>query len=172
MAGNFRSGGHNAKNAAMRQLAGSKVRARHRAEPVYQDAVPEMPDFVAEDAIAKAQWEKLTWSMGAARVLNAAHGEMLGALCVTWADLVRSRRALAAMHYVPVIEEERMTATGEVVRTIKPNPLIRIIHQQTQQVARLLGEFGLSPITQGRVKARDADTVDPFEQFLHDHAVS
>ncbi|NBP84796.1 MAG: hypothetical protein EBU54_06210, partial [Mycobacteriaceae bacterium] len=93
-------------------------------------------------------------------------------LCVTWADLTRSRQALAAMQYVPLIEEERMTATGEMVRTLKPNPLIRIIQQQTHQVARLLGEFGLSPITQGRVKAREADNVDPFEQFLNDYSVS
>lgn len=104
-------------------------------------------------------------------MLTEAHGEMLALLCATWADLERARQQFADMGYRQLIVEQRMTATGEMVETVKPNPLIVRIEKQAYQVARFLGEFGLTPMTAAKVsseKAKDGD--DPFAEFLSGEA--
>jgi phage terminase small subunit len=60
-----------------------------------------------------------------------------------------------------------MTATGETIHTVKPNPLVIRIEKQAYQVARFLGEFGLTPMTSTKVSAEKAtEGDDPFAEFL------
>jgi P27 family predicted phage terminase small subunit len=166
MPGTARSG-RRPSPAALRALTGAKTRARHRGEPTYAKAIPPKPAFIEADPIASARWDEIAPRIASAGVLTEAHGEMLALLCSTWADLVRAREQFAEMGYRQIVLEERMTATGETVQTVKPNPLVVRIEKQAYQVARFLGEFGLTPMTAAKVSAEKAvEGGDPFAEFL------
>ena len=166
MPGTARSG-RRAKPAALRALTGTKTRARHKGEPAYAKKMPEKPPFIAADPLASARWDAIAPRIAAAGVLTEAHGEMLALLCSTWADLERAREQFAEMGYRQIVLEERMTATGETIQTVKPNPLVIRIEKQAYQVARFLGEFGLTPMTSTKVNAEKAtEGDDPFAEFL------
>ncbi len=166
MPGTSRSG-RRPQPAAVRALKGSKTRPHHRGEPHYAAGIPSKPDFIAADALASARWDGLAPRLAQSGVLTEAHGEMLALLCAAWADLERARQQFADMGYRQLIVEQRMTATGEMVETVKPNPLIVRIEKLAYQVARFLGEFGLTPMTAAKVSAQQAvDGDDPFAAFL------
>lgn len=166
MPGTSRSG-RRPQPAAVRALKGSKTRPHHRGEPHYAAGIPTKPDFIAADALASARWDGLAPRLAQSGVLTEAHGEMLALLCAAWADLERARQQFADMGYRQLIVEQRMTATGEMVETVKPNPLIVRIEKLAYQVARFLGEFGLTPMTAAKVSAQQAvEGDDPFAAFL------
>lgn len=168
MPGTARSGRRPAP-AALRALRGSRTRAHHKGEPTYAKAIPAMPAFVAADDPAAAKWAVLAPKLAAAGVLTEAHGEMLALLCAAWADLERARQQFAEMHYQQLVVDETTGPNGERRRKVKPNPLILRIEKLAYQVARFLGEFGLTPMTAAKVSAQQlAEDDDPFAQFLDD----
>lgn len=160
--------GRKRQPAAIRALKGAKTRPHHRAEPTYQAGVPEKPPFIAADAVASERWDSLAPRIAQAGVLTEAHGEMLGLLCSAWADLARAREQFAEQGYRTIVFDERMTATGEMIQTMRPNPLVIRIEKLAYQVARFLGEFGLTPMTSAKVSAKQATEQehDPFAEFL------
>lgn len=166
MPGTSRSG-RRPNPAALRALKDSRTRPHHRNEPEFAPGIPDKPAFIESDPNASRRWDALAPRLARAGVLTEAHGEMLALLCATWADLERAREQFAVMGYKQLVVEERMTATGEAIQTVKPNPLIVRIEKLAYQVARFLGEFGLTPMTSAKVSAKQAsDGDDPFEEFL------
>lgn len=169
MPGTSRSG-RRPQPAAIRDLKGSRTRPHHRHEPDYARAMPAMPAFVEADPLAASRWRTLAPRIAQAGVLTEAHGEMLALLCSTWADLERAREQFAAMGYQQLVVDETVGPNGERRRKVKPNPLVVRIEKQAYQVARFLGEFGLTPMTSAKVageKAVQGDD-DPFAKFLTD----
>lgn len=166
MPGTSRSG-RRPQPAALRSLKGARTRARHKAEPRFETALPAMPAFVEADALAAARWRSIAPKIATAGVLTDAHGEMLALLCSAWADLERAREQFAQMNYQQLVVDESVTASGERRRKLKPNPLIVRIEKQAYQVARFLGEFGLTPMTSAKVSGeRAVEGDDPFAKFL------
>jgi P27 family predicted phage terminase small subunit len=126
-----------------------------------------MPAFIEVDPLAASRWRTLAPRIAQAGVLTEAHGEMLALLCSTWADLERAREQFAAMGYQQLVVDETVGPNGERRRKVKPNPLVVRIEKQAYQVARFLGEFGLTPMTSAKVNAEKAvEGVDPFAEFL------
>lgn len=168
MAGTSRSG-RRPVPASLRSLTGARTRPHHRGEPDYEAVAPAMPEHVAADPLAAERWAVLVDRLSRVRVLTEAHGEMLALLCAAWADLIRAREELARMEYAQFIVEHRMTATGEEILTRKINPLFSRIEKLSYQVARFLGEFGLTPMTAAKVAARSAAEadVDPFDALVN-----
>lgn len=162
MAGTSRSG-RRRKPKAIRELEGSRTREHHRAEPTYEAGIPEMPSMIADDPVARAKWDQLSARLSASGVLNEAHGEMLTILCATWADLERAREQFRAMHYQALLVE----TVGDK-RRVRNNPLVARIEKLAYQVARFLGEFGLTPMSQAKVAADGAaeSVDDPLEKLL------
>lgn len=166
MPGTYRSG-RRMTPAAIRTVTGARTRERHKGEVTYASGAPEMPPSVAADELAAARWRVLAARLGGVGVLTEAHGEMLALLCTTWADLERAREQFREMGHRQLVVEERMTATGEMVQTVKVNPIASRIEKLAYQVARFLGEFGLTPMTSAKVSAtRATEGDDPFAQFL------
>lgn len=166
MPGTSRSG-RRPQPAAIRALKGSRTRPRHRDEPVYEKAMPAMPAFVEADALASTRWLALAPKLASAGVLTEAHGEMLALLCSAWADLERAREQFASMNYQQLVVDEVVAANGERRRKVKANPLILRIEKLAYQVARFLGEFGLTPMTSAKVSSEKVkDGEDPFAEFL------
>ena len=167
MPGTNRSG-RRPQPSAVRMLKGSKTRAHHRGEPEYLKAIPAMPSFIAIDPVASTRWQSLAPRIAQAGVLTEAHGEMLSLLCSSWADLERAREQFAQMGYQQLVVDEVMT-NGERRRKVKANPLIIRIEKLAYQVARFLGEFGLTPMTSAKVSGeRAVEGIDPFAEFLED----
>lgn len=164
MPGTSRSG-RRRKPAALRELQGSQTRKHHRQEPEYKSGEPLiMPVMVASDDLAKAKWERLSLLMTKSGVLTEAHTEMLTILCTSWADLERCREQFRQMNYRTVFVE----MNGDQ-RIIKNNPLVGRIEKLAYQVARFLGEFGLTPMTSAKVSGeRAVEGIDPFAEFLED----
>lgn len=164
MAGTSRSG-RRRNSAALRELQGSKTRPHHTEEPDYAtDAPLVIPEMVEKDHLALVKWSRLVVLMTRSRVLTEAHAEMLGLLCLAWADLERSREQFRAMNHMVVIVE-----TNGDQRRIRHNPLVSRIEKLSYQCARYLGEFGLTPMTSAKVAVERAlDDVDPFAEFLED----
>lgn len=164
MSGTSRSG-RRRKPKALRDLQGSRTRHHHRDQPEYRIGSPLiMPEMVANDDIARAKWDRLVLLMTRSGVLTEAHTEMLTILCTSWADLERCREQFRLMNYQTLIFE----MNGDK-RRVKNNPLVGRIEKLAYQVARFLGEFGLTPMTSAKVSGqRVAEGVDPFAEFLED----
>ncbi len=153
---------------AIRKMVGGRKRGTN-IEPQYSSALPVMPDLVSADPIASAKWSVLSVRIAAAQVLTEAHGEMLALLCLAWADLDRARVEFAEAGHKQMVCDETINARGDVARKYKINPIASRIEHQAAQVARFLGEFGLTPMTAGKVSAiKTAAVEDPFAQFLED----
>lgn len=168
MPGTSRSG-RRPNPTAIRTLKGAKTRPHHHGEPEFAQGIPNMPAFIEADPIAALRWRTLAPRIAGAGVLTEAHGEMLSILCAAWADLERAREQFAAMGYQQLVVDETTGPNGERRRKVKPNPLIVRIEKQAYQVARFLGEFGLTPMTSAKVSAKQAtDGDDPFKEFLED----
>lgn len=165
MPGTSRSG-RRPNPASIRALQGSRTREHHRHEPEFTTGIPEMPAFIASDPLAAERWAALSFRLSQAGVLTEAHGEILALLCSSWADLERSREQFAAMGYKQLVVDETVLPNGERRRKLKPNPLIMRIEKQAYQVARFLGEFGLTPMTSAKVAAKEAIESDPFDDLL------
>lgn len=145
MAGNWNSG-RRPTPRAVHVLRGT-VRADHAKRdetPRGTPGRPPMPDNVAADALARGHWDRLAAILDTAGVLTTAHADLLALLCLQRADYDRVR--LTLLDAPPTIESR-----GRVVI----NPLIREAQTLAAQCDRLLGEFGLTPLTQGRVTHAD-----------------
>jgi len=164
MAGTSRSG-RRRNSAALRELQGSRTRPHHAEEPDYStDAPLVIPEMVEKDPLALLKWARLVTLMSRSGVLTEAHAEMLGLLCLAWADLERSREQYRAMGHLSVIVE-----TGGDRPRIRHNPLVSRIEKLSYQCARYLGEFGLTPMTSAKVAVEKAlEETDPFAEFLQD----
>lgn len=173
MSGTSRSG-RRPKPSSIRKLEGSRTRPHHYNEPKFASCIPEMPEFIQADALAAERWRVMAARLSAAGVLKEAHGEILSLLCSAWADLVRAREQFAQMGYQQLTVDERILPSGERIRKVKTNPLILRIEKQAYQVARFLGEFGLTPMTSAKVSAEQAVTGsdDPFAKFLEGNPYS
>jgi len=166
MPGTSRSG-RRPTPSAIRSLTGAKQRPHHVEEAKYAAGMPERPAFIAADLLASAKWDVLAERISKSGVLTEAHGEMLALLCATWADLERARAEFAAGGYRQMLTEVYMTPAGEMAERTKANPLVSRIEKLAYQVARFLGEFGLTPMTSAKVKAKEAtEAADPFAEFL------
>jgi len=165
MSGTSRSGRHH-KPTAVKLLHGSKLRAHNRNEPKYQTGIPDCPAHVRADAKALHFWDVMVARLTKSSVLTLAHGESLTTLCDTWADYVRCREQFATMNYQQLVVDETIDARGGKHRKIKENPLIRRSEKLILLITRLLGEFGLTPVTGPKVPTLGADpAADPFAEF-------
>jgi len=165
MPGTSRSG-RRPQPESIRSLKGSRTRKHHAREAHYDKVAPEMPDFIKDDPLAAERWRVLSFRLAQAGVLTEAHGEILSLLCASWADLQRSRQQFAEMGYRQLVVDETTMPNGEIRRKVKTNPLIGRIEKQAYQVARFLGEFGLTPMTSAKVAAKEALLHDPFDDLL------
>jgi hypothetical protein len=149
-------------------MRGSRTRERHKGEASYPVGLPEAPAFIEADALARQKWLEIGARLVSVKVLTTAHGEMLALLCSAWADLDRARVEFAEGGYRQVVPETRITASGHKVTTVKANPLVLRIEKLSYQVARYLGEFGLTPMTATKAKANGggAGAGDPWAEFF------
>ena len=166
MAGTW-SSGPKSRPAALRELTGARTRARHKDQHwSHAVGLPDVPEMVSTDPLALERWNILAPRIAAVKVLTEAHGEMLGVLCITWADLVRALREFAAMGYRMLITDVRVNRDGQESHVTKANPLLGKMERLNVLVAKFLGEFGLTPMSAAKVGTAEVAADDPFDEFL------
>jgi P27 family predicted phage terminase small subunit len=166
--GNRRSGRRRVPTA-LKTLHGGRVRSGRAHEPTSIVGVPEMPAYLADDALALAAWQRFAARLVDMRVLTRAHGEILAVLCETWASLERFHEEAAKMGRRAVLVTEWLDAKGAIRHRIIANPLMKLWRAERQLFAQLCGEFGLTPATASKVMTQgDADATDALETLLRD----
>lgn len=163
--GNKRSGRRRLPTAT-KQLRGSRVRNAAK-EPNYgAPGLPAVPPHLEDDPEALEAYHAFGARLVAARVLTPAHGELLAMLAEAWADYVRKRREFAAEGRKSVVVQSWTDGTGVTRERRTENPLVRQMRQQLDQVARIAGEFGLTPATASKVERIEGGGDDPDEAFF------
>ena len=143
------------------------MRHKAEAEPTFgAPGVPDPPAHLADDPEALAAYASFGVRLVAARVLTPAHGELLAMLAEAWADYVRKRVEFAAEGRKSVVVQSWTDGTGIMRERRTENPLVRQMRQQLDQVARIAGEFGLTPATASKVARIEGGTDDPDEAFF------
>jgi len=122
------------------------------AEPVYDRVMPPMPSAVANDAVAKGEWERLAPALVENGLLNEASVAVFGTICCLYslqqacaAEIEEQGRFVE----VPIVSK----MTGEQVGTIrKPNPAIKIQLDAGKELRANAVEFGMTPAAKTKVK--------------------
>ena len=147
--------------SARRRLEGNPSRRPlNTREPALPPAVIDVPPHeLAGDAIATAEWLRLTPLLKRARAITDGDRASLVALCQQW-----SRYLLALAN---------ITDKGMVIRSPSgypmPNPYIGISNKALGNCVKLWAELGLTPSARSRVTTtplgRSPDAIDPFAEF-------
>lgn len=162
-----RNSGRKPKPMALLKLQGSRVREHHKAAPSYEAESPAIPAHIEADPAARAMWDRLVARLLPVKVLTVAHGEALSVLADMWADYERVRGELNVTRYKNVVIRKKRHANGTEVTEPIVNPLRRVHLELSRELRAWLGEFGLTPMTQSKVRGTDgAEDDDPLEAAL------
>ena len=124
-------------------------------EPTYPIEAPEKPSYVADDAIASAEWDRIVPMLLDQRVITAAYRAALEAYCSSYADVVRAERLKAQPDFVPF-----------VASTMKSHPLVKQAHDARRELRAWAGVLGLLPTTVGKVSAAPMPEADDPDDAL------
>lgn len=133
----------------------SRPSDRRRYEPQHEVALPDPPDGLDAEELAK--WKSLAARVLGSRIISEDDEEGLEALARTY---VRVRRL-----------ERQIKKEGFTIRTtygnIKANPACRILRDQSIQLRSWLAHFGLTPASRATVQAAPRGQ-DPRASVLGD----
>lgn len=125
-------------------------------EPKPDRVVPAMPSYL--DADAKKEWKRLSKMLLRIGVLTEADGITLAMLCQAWSTMVKAQK--------------KLNETGMLLKTpsgyVQQSPLISIVNNCADTVARLSREFGLTPASRTRITAaiQQPQNVSPVQNII------
>ncbi len=126
-------------------------------EPKPKAVIPKCPKVLQGEA--RSEWRRMAKKLHGLGLLSEIDGAALTTYCLTWARLVDA--------------EEKLREHGTVI--ISPNgypmqsPYLGIATKATEQLVRVLVEFGMTPSSRARVQVPNAPAAasDPtFERFF------
>lgn len=133
-------------------------------EPSPETAVgpPRMPQTVAVDAVASAEWDRVTALLGdKATALDAG---ILTAYCCAYSMLVYARREIAPAAHEPDATWILTTSTG--AGGTKLHPLVGQINNAARDLARYADSLGLTPMSRSRSGQAPPAAGDDLDAFL------
>lgn len=155
-------GGRRPKPSALKLLAGNPGhRPVNTNEPRPRAVLPKCPPVLQGEA--KREWRRMAKKLHDAGLLSEIDGAALTTYCLTWARLMDA--------------EEKLRTIGAVVKTpngwLAHSPYLAIATKATEQLVRILVEFGMTPSSRSRIsvppKAGGAGGGDAtFERFFGD----
>lgn len=131
--------------SAIKELRGNPgKRPINKLEPSPRRALPRCPAHLDDEA--RRAWRRLSRDLYDAGVLTAVDRDLLAAYCQAFSRWVNA--------------ELKVRATGEVIKTTNgnliQNPYLGIANRAIDQMARLAGEFGLTPSSRAHLKVEPA----------------
>lgn len=137
---------------AMLKLRGSWRGDINKDEPQPEVGIPEMPDYLGENA--KACWDELAPMLVELNVLTIADRTALALLCETYSNWRRSQDMLAKHGDVYPIKDDN----GKV-KYLQQTPYVSMSKAYAKQLKDMLCEFGLTPSARSRVQTvQDSQT--------------
>jgi P27 family predicted phage terminase small subunit len=137
-------GGRRPKPTALKVLAGNPGnRPMNANEPRPRAVLPKCPPVLQGEA--KAEWRRMARKLHDLGLLSEIDGAALTTYCLTWARLVDA--------------EQKLRQHGTVV--ISPNgfpvqsPYLSVATKATEQLVRILVEFGMTPSSRSRIHVPD-----------------
>ena len=133
-------GGRRPKPTSLKLLAGNPGnRPVNTNEPRPRDVLPKCPPVLQGEA--KREWRRMAKKLHDAGLLSEIDGAALTTYCLTWARLMDA--------------EEKLRTIGAVVKTpngwLAHSPYLAIATKATEQLVRILVEFGMTPSSRSRI---------------------
>jgi len=160
----------NTKPTALKLLSGRAPGLDSGGRPVPEDAYAKrlgldmpIPFHVAEDPLARAEWERVTPSLTSLNLTKPEDAQTFALYCTAVAVYQRATTAL---------REEGLTIMtlvglpdGSTQEKPIPNPHWRIVKESGEQLLRFAKEYGLTPVASAHLtKAKlDANGGEPDE---------
>lgn len=147
MAGNHRSG-RRPKPKALHLVAGAAPNRQ------FTMGVPDVPEELQGDDLALKYWRELTKHLDAHAIMAHEYAQALATLACVCADYRRTREQFRAINFKSFHTEKR--SDGRIV--VVEAPILKRLNELAVTLTRLLGEFGLTPLTAVKVfGGRQAD---------------
>ena len=134
-------GGRRPKPTVIKLLAGNPGhRPLNEGEPRPRDVPPKCPPILQGEA--KAEWRRMSRRLHDAGLLSEIDGAALTTYCLTWARLMDA--------------EEKLRNSGAILQTpngwLAQSPYLAIATKATEQLVRILVEFGMTPSSRSRIR--------------------
>jgi P27 family predicted phage terminase small subunit len=141
-----------AKPAALKLLNGRGPGKDSAGRPVTEGPkfvrqAPDPPSWLGREA--KAEWKRVVPELERLKMLTRVTRASLAAYCETWEVFVVATRIL---HDEGLVYQARQ---GRI-----PNPAVNIQRQASAELRRWAVEYGLTPVSEQKVKPADAETDD------------
>lgn len=135
--------GRKPKPTENKRLAGNPGKRRlNDAEPEPALVIPAAPEHL--DAVARAEWERVTRELHALGIVAELYRGPLAAYCTVYSRWVSA-------------EQQIESSGGPVLKStdggLYQNPHLSVANRAIQQMQSLAAEFGMTPSSKSRVKA-------------------
>lgn len=129
-------------------------------EPALPRGMPEIPDRLEVDQVAKEKWRELSQILFDLGVLTTADGEALATLC-----------EIHSAEQTCLLE---LRANGPTIHTdlggVKPNPAGSLYRSLAALKSTMMSEFGLTPSSRTKVgSSKQEAPQDDLEAFFTSH---
>lgn len=143
---------------ALKKVAGNAgKRPLNELEPMPAAGIPECPDHL--DAVARAEWDRITPQLLAIGILTEMDRSALAAYCAAWSRWVDA--------------EINLHKFGTIIKTPKTeypiqNPYLGVANTALDLMRKFLTEFGMTPSSRSRIKTGAPPTqgeIDPWDSL-------
>lgn len=123
------------------------------AAPPFERGIPVPPEWLPDEG--KELWARVAPTLDALALIKPEDREVFTTYCLCWSRLVSGQAVIAA---------EGLTIDNPKTGMPHKNPAVAIVEQATRDLARLAGEFGLTPRAEVALAkpAKDEAGDDPF----------
>ena len=143
--------GRKPKPTALRVLNGNPgKRALPSGEATPGRGAPPMPAFIAENDVARGEWERVVPALDKIGVLTCVDGAILEAYCICYAHWRQHEEALRAYN---ASNDGHVfnTSTQEGREYLQVLPQVSILLKYEAMMHSLMAELGLSPAMRTRI---------------------
>jgi P27 family predicted phage terminase small subunit len=153
------------KPTALRVIEGNRSgRPLPKNEPKPRRGLPPAPSHL--DAVARAEWERVTPELQAIGMLTVIDGAVLAAYCMAFSRWSEAESAIARMKARDQLTGALMikTSNGNAIQ----NPLVGTANKAMLLMARFAVEYGLTPAARAHIDAmpRDDDDRNEAEKYF------
>ena len=118
--------------------------------------LPQPPDQLRSDALAKDVWFETTGELEALEMLTAVDLRLLAQYC---REVSRYWKA-----------QEKLDDEGEVIKAHNgypmPNPWLGVANQALDRALKIAGQYGFTPAARTRIGTPKGTSKDEFEEYL------
>jgi phage terminase small subunit len=120
-------------------------------EPRYAIEAPAKPEYIAANADASAEWDRVMPLLLEQRVITAAFRAALEGYVLSHADVVVGERLKAQPGFSPFVVEVTVDGAGNEHQKLKPHPVTKLVNDAKRELRAWAGALGLLPSTVGKV---------------------